>query len=192
MTDPRDDGAGTGGEGRDPAFRGADAGARPLAGFTPGTQAAGPAAAPAAPTPVRRSGWGRFFKWWMLLSLLTVVVCIVCVGVGLSHLEAAPMHIVIDGDDGSNVSIIGATDGVKALLALGILFFVLFVMLLVPALVLLLLAVVGGAIAFGLGWALIGIAIALATITFPIWIIALPIWFFARRRRALQSATIAA
>jgi hypothetical protein len=182
MTDPRDDSGGAGAG--DPAFRGADTQARPLAGFAPGARAAAPA---------RRSGWRRLFKWWLLLSLATIAVCVVCVGIGLVHLQSAPMHIVIDGDDvNSGVTIVGATDGVKALFALGILFFALFVMLLVPALVLLVVAVVGAALALGLGWALIGAAIALATVTCPIWIIALPIWFFVRRKRALQSATIAA
>ena len=182
MTDPLDDGA------RDKAFQGADPASRPM----------GPAPVPAAQAaaaiaPRRGRGWGRFFKWWLLLSLAAMVICVVCLGVGMSHLQGAPMHIIIDGDDiGSTVSIDGASDGIKALLAMGGLFAALFVMLLVPMVLLLVVAVVCGALALGLGWAFIGVAIALLAVTFPIWIVALPIWFFARRRRALHSATIAA
>jgi hypothetical protein len=178
MNDSRDDGA------PDDPFRGADADARRL----PPPAAQPPATATALPP--RRHGVGRFVGWWMVLCLV-VAACVLCLAIGFSVFDTTPMHIVIDGDDVTGLSMDGAGFAVKALVFACLAAAALLVLLLVPLLALLVVGSVVLALVAGFGTPIVLLAFTLALLTSPVWAVALVVWFFARRRRA-HSATMAA
>jgi hypothetical protein len=192
MTDPRDDGrsdaaahppgADEARAASDGAFRGVEPDARRL------PPPAAPVAAVAAPP--RRHGLRRFLGWWMVLALVCTA-CIVCLAIGFSVFDADPIHIVIDGDDVTGITIGSASLAVKAMVFVSLAAAMMLVLLLVPLVVLVVVGAVVFAIVAGFGTPIILMALALAALTSPLWIVGLVVWFFARRRRA-HSATIAA
>jgi hypothetical protein len=164
----------------------------------PATAEAHPAAAPPAPVPYRPrpSRWGTAFRWWLGLSVLTFFGVALCVFLGFSHLDFAPLHIVVDGDDLSDgITINGLTDGGRALLAVGLGFLALLLLLLIPLLILLVVASVAIALVCGVGVPLIVLALALGVATSPFWMVGLLVWLILRRRdshRYAASARMAA
>ena len=172
---------GTGGAGADAdeLFRGADTDARRLP----------PPAPPIAP-PRRRHGVRRFLAWWMVLGLVATA-CVVCLAIGFSAFDATPVHIVIDGDDVTGLSMDGTGFAAKALVFACLAAAAMLVLLLVPLVVLVVVGAVTLALIAGFGTPLLLLAFALAVLTSPVWLVGLVVWFFARRRRA-HSATIAA
>ena len=162
--------------------------------------AASPSPAPAAPlVPYRPrpSRTGRVFRWWLGLSVFAFFGVAFCVLLGFNHMDFAPLHIVIDGDDVTNgITINGLTDGGRALLAFGVAMLVLLLILLVPLLLLLIVGSVAIALICGVGVPLIALALALAAVTSPFWMVGVVVWLIARRRRDSQrlaaSATMAA
>jgi hypothetical protein len=188
MNDSRDDGASAPADAAhgapDDAIRGADTDARRLHPAD-----ARPAAAAIAVLP-RPRRVRRFLGWWMLLSLV-LAACVACLAIGASVFHATPVHIVIDGDDLSGVSIDGASFAVQALVFACLAAATLLVLLLVPLVALVVVGSIVFAVVAGFGTPLVILAFALAVLTSPIWVVALVVWFFARRRRA-HSATMAA
>jgi hypothetical protein len=181
MNDSRDDGGPASpndplGGRDDDAFLGADG--RP------------PAAATAVVVAPRRHRVRRFLGWWMVLGLIATA-CVVCLAIGFSVFDATPVHIVIDGDDVSGLSMDGAGFAVKALVFACLAAAGLLLLLLVPLVALIVVGAVVFAIVAGFGTPLVILAFALALLTSPVWVVGLVVWFFARRRRA-HSATIAA
>ena len=162
-----------------------------------------PAAMP-TPTPTqalvpyrpRPSRWATVFRWWLGLSVLTFFGVALCVFLGFSHMDFAPLHIVVDGDDMSNgITINGLSDGGRALLAVGLGFLALLLLLLIPLLILLVVGSVAIALVCGVGVPLIVLALALVVATSPFWIVGLLVWMVARRRPSppiARSATMAA
>jgi hypothetical protein len=167
----------------DETFRGADADARPLPGIPP---------APAAPAalPPKRHRLRRFLGWWMVLGMIATA-CVVCLAIGFSVFDAMPVHIVIDGDDVTGLSLDGTGFAVKALVFACLAAVALLLLLLVPLVALIVVGSVAFALVAGFGTPLVILAFALAVLTSPVWLVGLLVWFFARRRRA-HSATIAA
>ena len=162
--------------------------------------AAAPSAAPPAalvPYRPRPSRTGRVFRWWLGLSVFAFFGVAFCVLLGFNHMDFAPLHIVIDGDDVTDgITINGLTDGGRALLAFGVAMLVLLLILLVPLLLLLIAGSVAIALICGVGVPLIALALALAAVTSPFWMVGVVIWLIARRQRDSQrlaaSATMAA
>ena len=144
----------------------------------------------------RPSRWATVFRWWLGLSLLTFFGVALCVFLGFSHTDFAPLHIVVDGDDVSNgITINGLSDGGRALLAVGLGFLALLLLLLIPVMILLVVASVAIALICGIGVPLIVLALALAVATSPFWMVGLLVWLILRRRdshRYAASATMAA
>ena len=141
---------------------------------------------PFRPQPSRS---GRLFRWWLGLSVLLALAVALCVMVGLHQFDFAPMHIVIDGDDGGNgITINGLTDGGRVLLAMGVLLFALLMLLLVPLMVLLVIGCVAIAVVCAIGVPLVVVALALGAVTSPLWLVGLLIWMAARRRPSQRSA----
>ena len=67
-----------------------------------------------------RRGVGWLLRWWLGVSALLLVACVVCVAIGVGQFDFSPLHIVIDGDDFSNgLTIQGVGAGGKILLAIG-------------------------------------------------------------------------
>ncbi len=133
----------------------------------------------------RPSRFGRLFRWWLGLSIVVLFACVFCVAFGLHDLGAAPVHIVISGDDLSDgLTINGLTDGSQALLGVGALMLALLLLLLIPLLVLLIVGSVAIALVFGIGVPLLVLALALGVVTSPFWIVGLIVWLIARRRRS--------
>ena len=162
----------------------------------PATAAPAPAAAlvPYRPRPSRMA---RVFRWWLGLSVFAFFAVALCVLLGFNHMDFAPLHIVIDGDDVTDgITINGLTDGGRALLAFGVAMLVLLLILLVPLLLLLIVGSVAIALICGVGVPLIALALALAAVTSPFWMVGVVVWLIARRRRDSQrlaaSATMAA
>jgi hypothetical protein len=188
MNDSRDDGAPAPGDAArgaaDDTFRGADADARrlPPSGMRP--------AAAAMAVPPRPHRARRFLGWWMVLSLV-VTACVVCLAIGISVFHDTPVHILIDGDDVTGLSMDGGGFAVEALVFACLAAASMLVLLLVPLLALVVVGSVVFALVAGFGTPLVILALALAVLTSPIWVVALVVWFFARRRRA-HSATMAA
>ena len=164
----------------------------------PAIAEAGPVATPAARVPYRPrpSRWATVFRWWLGLSVLTFFGVALCVFLGFSHMDFAPLHIVVDGDDMSNgITINGLSDGGRALLAVGLGFLALLLLLLIPLLILLVVGSVAIALVCGVGVPLIVLALALVVATSPFWIVGLLIWLIVRRRdsqRYAGSATMPA
>ena len=156
------------------------------------------AAGPAAPVPYRPrpSRTARVFRWWLGLSVFAFFGVALCILLGFNHMDFAPLHIVVDGDDVSNgITINGLTDGGRVLLAFGAAMLALLLLLLIPIVVLLVVGSVAIALVCGIGVPLIVLALALGVATSPFWMVALLIWLIARRRdsqRLAGSATMAA
>ncbi len=161
------------------------------------------AAAPEAPTSTtlvpwrpRRSRWATAFRWWLGLSVATLVGVALFAFVGYGLMDFAPLHIVVSGDDpSSGITIAGLPDGAGAALAVALLFLTLLVLLLVPVIVLLVVGSVAIALVFGIGIPLVVLALTLCAVTSPIWLVGLLIWLLARRRdshRHVGSARMAA
>ena len=166
--------------------------------IAPAAIEASPIATTAAPVPYRPrpSRWATVFRWWLGLSVLTFFGVALCVFLGFSHMDFAPLHIVVDGDDVSNgITINGLSDGGRALLAVGLGFLALLLLLLIPLVILLVVASVAIALICGIGVPLIVLALALGVATSPFWIVGLLVWLILRRRdshRYAASATMAA
>ena len=168
--------------------------------ITPAAIEASPIATTAAPVPYRPrpSRWATVFRWWLGLSVLTFLGVALCVFLGFSHMDFAPLHIVVDGDDVSNgITINGLSDGGRALLAVGLGFLALLLLLLIPLVILLVVASVAIALICGIGVPLIVLALVLGVATSPFWMVGLLVWLILRRRdshryAASPSATMAA
>ena len=166
--------------------------------IAPAAIEASPIATTAAPVPYRPrpSRWATVFRWWLGLSVLTFFGVALCVFLGFSHMDFAPLHIVVDGDDVSNgITINGLSDGGRALLAVGLGFLALLLLLLIPLVILLVVGSVAIAVICGVGVPLIVLALALAVATSPFWMVGLLVWLILRRRdshRLAPSATMAA
>ena len=166
--------------------------------IAPAAIEAGTVATPAAPVPYRPrpSRWATVFRWWLGLSVLTFFGVALCVFLGFSHMDFAPLHIVVDGDDVSNgITINGLSDGGRALLAVGLGFLALLLLLLIPLVILLVVASVAIALICGVGVPLIVLALVLGVATSPFWMVGLLVWLILRRRdshRYAASATMAA
>ena len=144
----------------------------------------------------RPSRIARVFRWWLGLSIVVFFACAMCLLVGFNHMDFAPLHIVVDGDDFSNgITINGLSDGGRALLAVGALLLALLLLLLIPLLLLLIVGSVAIALICGIGLPLVVLALVLGAITSPLWIVGLVVWMVARRRPSPpipRSATMAA
>ena len=156
-----------------------------------------PVVVSAAPVPLRPrpSRWATVFRWWLGLSVLTFFGVALCVFLGFAHTDFAPLHIVIDDDTSSGITINGLSDGGRALLAVGLGMLALLLLLLIPLLIVLVVGSVAIAIICGVGVPLVVLALALAVATSPFWMIGLLVWLMLRRRdshRAVGSATMAA
>jgi len=160
-----------------------------------------PAAAPAptqalVPYRPRPSRWATVFRWWLALSALTFFAVAMCVLLGFSHADLAPLHIVVDGDDVSNgITINGLSYGGRVLLAVGLGLLALLLLLLIPLVILLVVACVAIALIFGIGVPLVVLALALGVATSPFWMVGLLVWLIVRRRdshRYAASATMPA
>jgi hypothetical protein len=154
-------------------------------------------AVPAARVPYRPrpSAWGRLFRWWLGLSLLTFVGLALCVAVGIDHSHLSPLNITITDDGADSVTINGLTDGGRALLAVAGGLLALLLLLLIPLLVLLIIGSIAIALVCGVGVPLIALALVLGVVTSPFWLVALFVWLAARRRdtnRLAASATMPA
>jgi hypothetical protein len=134
----------------------------------------------------RPSRMARAFRWWLGVSALVLLACVVFIGAGLVNLDLAPVHIVIDGDDVTQgVTVTGMGDDVQALLGVGALMLgLLLLLLLVPVLLLLVMASVAIALVIGVGVPLIAVAAVLIAVTSPFWMIGLVVWLVARRRHS--------
>ena len=161
----------------------------------PATAAPVPAAAlvPYRPRPSRMA---RVFRWWLGLSVFAFFAVALCVLLGFHHMDFAPLHIVIDGDDVSDgITINGLTDGGRVLLAFGAAMVALLLLLLIPIVVLLVVGSVVIALVCGIGVPLIVLALGLGVATSPFWMVGLAVWLVLRRRdsqRLAASATMAA
>ena len=158
-------------------------------------------AAPAAsrslvPYRPRPSRTARVFRWWLGLSVFAFVAVAFCALLGFAHMDFAPLHVVIDGDDVTDgITINGLTHGGRVLLAFGVAMLALLLLLLIPVVVLLVVASVAIALVCGIGVPLIVLALALGVATSPFWMVGLLIWLIVRRRdsqRHPPSATMAA
>jgi hypothetical protein len=155
-------------------------------------------APPATPVPYRPrpSRTARVFRWWLALSVFAFFAVALCVLLGFGHMDFAPLHIVIDGDDITDgITINGLTDGGRVLLALFLALLALLLLLMIPLLVLLIVGSVAIALVCGIGVPLIVLALALGAVTSPFWMVGLLVWLIARRRdsqRLASSATMAA
>ena len=154
-------------------------------------------AAPAAalvPYRPRPSRVARVFRWWLALSVAAFFAVALCVLLGFNHMDFAPLHIVIDGDDVTDgITINGLNDGSRALLAFGAAMLALLLLLLIPLVLLLVVGSVAIALVCGIGVPLI--VLALGAVTSPFWMVGLLIWLIVRRRdsqRLAPSATMAA
>jgi hypothetical protein len=177
------------GGGAPKAFGGAagSASASPSVGAAPALAASPPTFA----MPRRSAAW-RLAGWWLLVSLVLIVVCAVGAGIGLSHADLQPVHVIIDGDDvGGGVTIENAGTAAKIALGVAGLAAAMLVLLLVPVILTLVGGIVVLALVIGLGVPIVALAMALALATSPVWLIALFVWFLARRRRAFAHATSA-
>ncbi|MBC7665471.1 MAG: hypothetical protein H7276_17060 [Caulobacter sp.] len=142
----------------------------------------GTALVPYRPRPSRMA---RAFRWWLGVSALVLLACVVFIGSGLYNLDLAPVHIVINGDDVTHgVTVTGMGDDVQALLGVGALMLGLLLLLLVPVLLLLVMASVAIALVIGVGVPLIAVAAVLVAVTSPFWMIGLVVWLVARRRHS--------
>ena len=145
------------------------------------------------PRPTRMA---RVFRWWLGLSVFAFFAVALCVLLGFNHMDFAPLHIVIDGDDVTDgITINGLSDGGRALLAFGAAMLALLLLLLIPILLLLIVGSVVIALVCGIGVPLIVLALVVGVVTSPFWMIALLVWLIARRRdsqRLAPSATMAA
>ncbi|HEX4510016.1 MAG TPA: hypothetical protein VH328_08060 [Burkholderiaceae bacterium] len=142
--------------------------------------------------PSRRGPAWRLAGWWLLVSVVLLVVCAIGAGIALQHSDLQPMHVIINGDDvGGGLTIESAGPIAKVALGVAGVAAVLLVLLLVP----IVLALVGGivmlALVIGLGVPIVGLAMALTLLTSPIWLVWLFVWLLARRRRAFAHATSA-
>lgn len=155
--------------------------------------AEGPAArVPYRPRPSR---WATVFRWWLGLGLVAFVAVALCVFLGFSHADFAPLHIAVVDDGSDGITINGLSDGGRALLAVGLGFLALLLLLLVPILVVLVVGSVAIALVLGIGVPLIVLALGLGVATSPFWLVALMVWLVVRRRdshRYAASATMAA
>lgn len=162
---------------------------------------AGPATA--TPMPPRRGAGagtgraGRLLRWWLGISFVVMVACIVCLVIGLNQFDFTPLHIVIDGDDVTDgVTIQGISQGGRVLLATGALMLGMLALLLVPMLLLLVLGIVAVALVAGIALPIVAVALALLAVSSPLWIVGLVIWLIVRDRRPSRrpppSATMAA
>ncbi len=154
-------------------------------------------ARPLVPYRPRPSRAARLFRWWLGLSVFAFFAVALCVLLGFNHMDFAPLHIVIDGDDVTDgITINGLTDGGRVLLAFGAAMLALLLLLLIPLVLLLVVGSVLIGLVCGIGVPLIVLALALAVVTSPFWSIALVVWLVARRRsdsqRHAASATMAA
>jgi hypothetical protein len=158
-------------------------------------------AAPAAarsPVPYRPrpSRTARVFRWWLGLSAFALVAIALCVLVGFNHMDFAPLHIVIDGDDVTDgITINGLTDGGRVLLAFGAAMLALLLLLVIPIVLLVVVAAVVIALVCGIAVPLVVLALALGVATSPFWMVGLLVWLIVRRRdsqRLAPSATMAA
>ena len=144
----------------------------------------------------RPSRTARLFRWWLGLSVFAFFAVALCVLLGFNHMDFAPLHIVIDGDDVTDgLTINGLTDGGRVLLAFGAAMLALLLLLLIPLVVLLVVGSVAIALVCGIGVPLIVLALVLGVVTSPFWMVAVVIWLIARRRdsqRLAPSATMAA
>jgi hypothetical protein len=123
----------------------------------------------------RPSRMARAFRWWLGVSALVLLACVVFIGAGLVNLDLAPVHIVIDGDDVTQgVTVTGMGDDVQALLGVGALMLGLLLLLLLVAI----------ALVIGVGVPLIAVAAVLIAVTSPFWMIGLVVWLVARRRHS--------
>ena len=153
-----------------------------------------------APPPVayrpRLSRMARVFRWWLGLSVFAFFGVALCILLGFNHMDFAPLHIVIDGDDVTDgLTINGLTDGGRVLLAFGAAMLALLLLLLIPIVVLLVVGSVAIALVCGIGVPLIVLALVLGVVTSPFWMVAVVIWLIVRRRdsqRLAPSATMAA
>jgi hypothetical protein len=157
-----------------------------------------PATAAPAPVPYRPrpSRMARVFRWWLGLSVVACFGVALCVLLGFQHMDFAPLHIVIDGEDVTDgITINGLTDGGRVLLAFGAAMAALLLLLLIPVVVLLVVGSVAIALVCGIGVPLIVLALALGVATSPFWMVGLAVWLILRRRdsqRLAGSATMAA
>ena len=160
-----------------------------------------PTAAPVAARPLvpyrpRPSRTGRLFRWWLGLSVFALVAIALCVLVGFNHMDIAPLHIVIDGDDVTDgITINGLTDGGRVLLAFGVAMLALLLLLVIPIVLLVVVAAVVIALVCGIAVPLVVLALALGVATSPFWMVGLLVWLIVRRRdsqRLAPSATMAA
>ena len=144
----------------------------------------------------RPSRTARVFRWWLGLSVFAFFGVALCVLLGFNHMDFAPLHIVIDGDDVTDgITINGLTDGGRVLLAFGAAMVALLLLLLIPIVVLLVVGSVVIALVCGIGVPLIVLALGLAVATSPFWMVGLAVWLVLRRRdsqRLAASATMAA
>lgn len=159
----------------------------------PRTAVPATARVPYRPRPSRTA---RVFRWWLGLSIFAFFAVALCMLLGFNHMDFAPLHIVIDGDDVTDgIAINGLTDGGRVLLALGAAMLALLLLLLIPLVVLLVVGSVAIALVCGIGVPLIALALVLGVVTSPFWMVGLLIWLIARRRdsqRLAASATMAA
>ena len=144
----------------------------------------------------RPSRTARLFRWWLGLSVFAFFAVALCVLLGFQHMDFAPLHIVIDGDDVTDgLTINGLTDGGRVLLAFGAAMVALLLFLLIPIVVLLVVGSVAIAVVCGIVVPLIVLALALGVATSPFWLVGLAVWLIVRRRdsqRLAPSATMAA
>jgi hypothetical protein len=139
---------------------------------------------------------GRLIRWWLAISFLAVVACVVCLVIGMNQFDFAPLHIVIDGDEVTNgVTINGVTEGAKVMLAIGAVMMALLLLLLIPMVLLLVMGAVAIALVAGIGLPLVAVALAFLVVSSPLWLIGLVLWLILRRRpspRHTPSATMSA
>jgi hypothetical protein len=130
---------------------------------------------------------GRLVRWWLGISFLLVVACVVCLVAGMNQFDFTPLHIVIDGDDVTNgVTINGVTEGARILLAIGVVMLALLLLLLIPMVILLVIGAFAIALVAGLGLPLVALALAFLVISSPLWFIGLVAWLIVRRRNSLH------
>jgi hypothetical protein len=151
----------------------------------------------AAPVPYRPrpSRWATVFRWWLGLGLVAFVAVALCVFLGFSHADFAPLHIAVTDDGSDGITINGLSDGGRALLAVGLGFLALLLLLLIPILVVLVVGAVAIALLCGIGVPLIVLALGLVVATSPFWLVGLMVWLIVRRRdshRYAASARMAA
>ena len=158
----------------------------------------GAAAGHGAPGPQRVQVWrtrsgvgGRVLRWWLFLSLAAALALGACVALGLHQVDLAPVHVIIDGEDFSNIAFDGLGNGALVLLVLGAVLVLLLVLLLLPVFLALVLGGVALAIACAVVLPLLAVGLVLAAATSPLWLVALLVWL-AVRRRPMPSATMPA